>query len=366
MKKLFQDNRFIIISFIIWLATILIVSWISPGILPIRTGYFGPIPWANFDGVHYLKIASEGYYQYAEAFFPFYPLVVSFVFLLIPIPLALVGMVVSNVSFIIGLIIFYFLVLKEKNKQTAIWSIIFLLCFPASFFFGAVYTEGLFFLLTVAAMSSVRNNEWILAGILGALASATRLVGVFLFVFMLIEFLQTRSKKEKWKPIIGMMLVPVGLVAFMGFLWLHIGDPLGFIHVQSMFGANRSDAPIILLPQVVWRYIKIIFTAYMQPTPISYIVSIAELVVTAIAFCLLWIYRKSIRLSYIVYSLCVLIVPTLTGTLSSMTRYSLAAFPLFIMLGTVHNTKTKLVIAVFGAIFEIIACGLFISGWFIG
>lgn len=62
---------------------------------------------ANFDGVHYLILAKQGYSQYEHAFFPLYPLLIK---LLTPIFFGnalLTGLIISNVSFLLGLIIFY-------------------------------------------------------------------------------------------------------------------------------------------------------------------------------------------------------------------------------------------------------------------
>src|SRR3990167_194711 len=131
-----------------------LVSFIAPFFIP----YLGFFPYkeiaaqynlpkfftafANFDGAHYLLIAKNGYTQYQQAFFPLYPLLIRWLSPIFSNNLLLTGLIISNVSFLLGLYIFSkYLKLTINNQQLTIWSIVFLLVFPTSFFFGAVYTE---------------------------------------------------------------------------------------------------------------------------------------------------------------------------------------------------------------------------------
>src|SRR4030042_4808501 len=55
--------------------------------------------WANFDGVHYLTIASTGYSaQYTQAFFPVYPLLMGVVSRFVHNPV-LAGLLISHIAF---------------------------------------------------------------------------------------------------------------------------------------------------------------------------------------------------------------------------------------------------------------------------
>jgi Gpi18-like mannosyltransferase len=364
MKKFFKTYSFVIVSFLLWILFLWIVQIISPILVPQRDGYIGPIRFANFDGIHYLHIASSGYFQYGEAFFPLYPIIISTFSKVLFTRGETIGMFVSLISFFIGLMVFYKMLYTE-NTLKAKWAIVLLLVFPTSFFFGAVYSESLFFVLSVSALYFIKQKKWLVAGLFGALASSTRIFGVVIMLFGIFEYLKCYKKSLNWYAIVGIIIVPIGLIVYMNFLWYRTGDPLAFMHVQSEFGANRSNVPIILLPQVVWRYIKIILTAYMKPTPISYLVSISELVVTIFAFAVVWVYRKSTELSYILFTCVILIIPTLTGTFSSMPRYVLSAFPLFMMLSGIYNTNFRYLFVIICVILQIISAALFFQGWFI-
>jgi len=126
---------------------------------------------ANFDGAQYLTLVREGYNTYTQAYFPLYFLLVRAVALLFPTPNAirshndmLSAVLVSNVSFVLGLILF------KKYLKTMIpvethrnASLLFLLLFPTSFFFGAVYTEGLFFFLCIGSLYFLKKKNYWLA-----------------------------------------------------------------------------------------------------------------------------------------------------------------------------------------------------------
>jgi len=155
-----------------------------------------------------------------------------------------------------------------------------------------------------------------------------------------------------------------GLFAYMMYLWRTVGDPLAFFHVQSAFGAGRSGGELIFLPQVFWRYARIFTTVPVGE--LLYHVAVLELSSFILGTVLLVVaMRKRYDPALLLYSACVLVIPTLTGTLSSMPRYLLAAFPLFGVLGEIKSTGGKIVLLiVFFAILVYAATG-FLQGYFI-
>jgi hypothetical protein len=113
-------------------------------------------------------------------------------------------------------------------------------------------------------------------------------------------------------------------------LAIHYGDPLMFLHVQPYFGAGREAGRIILLYQVFWRYLKMLIT--VDKLTLTYFVVILEFL-TGIGFLVLTVFTYFRRwYSYLVFMALAYIVPTLTGTFSSMPRYVLILFPGFILL----------------------------------
>src|SRR3989344_4720309 len=214
MGKLLRSNiGKILLLFLIWRLLTFSIALIALKIIPefgakfpyyqetlINTGLPYYI-WAfgNFDGVHYLRIAQDGYaYQFTQAFFPLYPILIRIVSFITFGNLLIAALLISNSAFFVGLVLFYKLIQKNFSEKTAFWSVIFLLAFPTSFYFGAVYTEGVFFLMIVLAFYFLEKNKILLASIVGSFASASRLVGIFLAPVLLFYSLQLNRFLRKY------------------------------------------------------------------------------------------------------------------------------------------------------------------------
>lgn len=376
-------NWFILRSFLIWRVGLLLVgvgafyalpfSWSFPYVERLLIGTKLPEwlwTWGNFDGVHYLSIAHHGYEQFQQAFFPLYPgfmHVVGNLFLW-DSRYFLAGFVFSNLSFLASLFVFYRLLLLDFSPEFARKTILLLLVLPYAFFFGALYTEGPFFLFVTASFLLARKGQWWWAGLFGALATATRFVGVFLVPALVVLWWQRQavlSPPKKFSALFAIALVPLGLFAYMAYLQAVYADPLYFIHAQSFFGANRTGETIILLPQVIWRYGKIFLS--VSPHTLTFWNAVIELAVTCAT---LWLLVKSWRklpLPYVVFASLAWLTPTLTGSLSSMPRYVLPLFPLWITLVMLVEKNGMLwrVILVVCALLEIVCASLFLRGYFV-
>jgi len=339
--------------------------------------------WANFDGVHYLTIVSHGYIGTGliQAFFPVYP---GLIWLdgLFHINAIISGQIISLVSFFGVLLIWSKLFEKEFTKSISHISLGLLLFFPTSFFFAAVYTESLFLLLILSSFYFAKKKQWMYAIILAAVASGTKVIGIALLPALVIEYLYQRNLLQSqfishpkkllheinftdFTKLITIFLSAGGLLLYMIFLWIEFRDPLYFFHVQEEFGGGRSES-LILLPQVLVRYIKIFVTvdwqnwkffAYTQEFALS-ILALTTLIVG-------WI--KKLRPSYLVFSSLAFLLPTLTGTFSSMPRYILVCFPMFLVIAKWLEDKPKLRFAWYGisSILLILNTVLFIQGYWI-
>lgn len=374
-------SRTIFILFVVWRVLDFLIIYFAPLVIP----YLGFFPYkellsdfnsphwlnslANFDGIHYLLIARQGYSQWEQAFFPLYPLLIK---LLTNVPnnQLITGLLISNIAFIIGLIIASRLI----DKKQVFWFIIFLLVFPTSFFFGAVYTEGLFFLLFALTLYFLKKQKYLSTSLAVILSSLTRLVGVFLIIPILFEWI---SKRKRAMTIVA-PLVGLGIYCF--YLWKTTGDPFFFLTSQPVFGANRSSN-LILLPQVIWRYIKIFVTADKN---FQYFISLLEfstfmMVFVVLIFDLFKIIKKprfwtssprpeagqNDRLALNLFSFVNLLLPTLTGTFSSVPRYVLFSLSFFLYLAELKNIWVKMIIALIFLILHIVLVGFFSQGYFI-
>lgn len=369
MKKIF-------LIFLLWRIGTFVISWLSPLFIPVfgaKFPYFQErlvqtgLPHAiwsfgNFDGVHYLSIAQNSYSaQYTQAFFPLYPIVVKVFslpfnyFLNEKAAYLISALLVSNLSFLFFLIVFFNLIKIKFDEKVATWSLIFLVCFPTSFYFGAVYSESLFLLLITSAYYLAEKNKFFLASILGGFSASTRVIGVFLA--------PTLKFSKNPKLLLTLLIIPTGLVLYIIYLKIAFNNPLYFINAQNAFGNQRSTGELIFLPQVIFRYIKI----FMTTSGLVLVSSIFEFAAAFFAYVILFLCfgQNKIKREWIVFSLIAISLPTLTGTLSSMPRYILVAFPIYIYLATVKNTLVKVIILTILTTILTIATAAFSQGYWV-
>ena len=216
--KLNNDNLKIILIFMSWRVLLIVIAILAINFIPLAfTDRFlggGPIifkisphlfSWANFDGEHYLSLSLYGYKSLEQAFFPIYPLLISFfanpfsqTVLSAILSHTIVGLLISNVSFLLALFYLFKLIKIDYSKKIAIFTIFFIVYFPTSFFFGSLYNESLFLLMVVLTFLNARKGKWLQASIFGIIASATRTLGVLLLPALLIEVYQSKIKFSQY------------------------------------------------------------------------------------------------------------------------------------------------------------------------
>lgn len=258
------------------------------------------------DAWHYERIARGGYPEREPretwAFFPLYPLLVS----LFP-DFALGGVLVSNLAFLAALL----LIAKLEPGPHAERAVFFLAFFPTTYFFSMPMTESLFLCLTAAAFLMAKQERWWAAALLGALAAATRVVGVLLLPALLLLPLQEGkriSARQLW-----LLLIPAGTAAFMLHLRQVTGDPLAFVHAQALWGRGTWDQLGFAISRP-WNFVALNVAAAIF------------LLVAGIAL------ARQKQWAYAAYVLLAVAVPLSTGSTQSLARYAMVVFPAFLWL----------------------------------
>lgn len=309
--------------------------------------YFLPYIWqkmSNFDGQHYLAIAAHGYQQLTQAFFPLYPFLIASLAYPLQLPFIVSALIVSHFSFLLALYIVWRLCMLDGQKNAWwVWGIIIL--FPTAVYYGAVYNDALFFCFATMTLWLGCSHKWWAAGVFGALATLTRLNGLALFPFLLVEFLETlRADRTllwyfpRWVeikhivnrlrlgPVMAMFLIPLAFIGYLAFHQLLFGSWHVVFGNMSIWQQDKVTLP----PQVLWRYIKILWMFHFG----QYQYWVACLEFGSVIFylsCLIWGWQK-IRPSYWIFIATSICIPWLTGTFQGMPRYGLHLYPLFLVI----------------------------------
>lgn len=338
---------------------------------------------ASFDGAHYLKIAQDGYERNSPAFFPLYPILTRLLSQLIGTSFFLSSIIITFLSFTYFL---YFLNkllqklgLSQADKK---WVQILTLTFPTSFFFIASYTESLFMMLMSMSLYFLAASKRVPLLISGFFLPLTRFVGLFLIIPIYLISLKeclTLSKKN-YRLIVknlfrkalsfNILTVVLGFITYSTFLYIYKDDALAFFNSQKDFGMGRQT-DLILFPQVIYRYLKILFTADLS---FQYIVALIELSVFLFVGLILILEAKnlikrkdyvSLRAGLLLFSIINIILPTFTGTFASIPRYALSSISVFIYLSQIKSNSLKFLIAFIFAMLHIFLFMHFIQGYFV-
>lgn len=324
--------------------------------------------WANFDGVHYLNIAHDGYVT-GGRFFPSFPILLwllslgSFYF-----PLTfIISLIVPNVIFLAVIFVFLKLLRLDYSEKISSGVIFFLLLFPTSFFFITVYSEGLFLLLTLGCFYFMRKKMWFLAAFLAMLLTATRFVGIIIIPALIFEYLITERPKHL-KSFTKLFLISaisvLGLVAYSVYNYFYWGNFLHFIAAQGELNNGRSISGFIFPLQTVYRYFKILTS--LPINLFEWWIALLELVsfiFGGVFLIIAWI--KKIRLSYLVFGVLAFLFPSLSGTFSGLPRYILVIFPIFIALALINNKYFRISYFVISSTLLFVLLMFFTKAYFI-
>jgi Mannosyltransferase (PIG-V) len=349
--------------------------------------------WSHWDGEHYVALAMGGYLQppdnVSPAFFPMYPLLMRSFAELFGGPISLEALSVwgplLSLAFLpFALYFIYHITLNGWGERVARGSVLSLAFFPTTFFLNAAYTESLFLALSAGSIWAMRvRKDLLLACVLGGFAAATRNVGMFLVVPLFIEWIRgggLEGGRERLGGLVSLGLVPAGLLAYMGYLWIRFGDPLLFYSAQEYWDRRHTD-PVTLVVNIVseaYGSLKALFGA--QPPAASALGSVVERIHAAndaysllfLLFTLaLFVYGfRVLPLSLSLYTLLLLISAVSFGKpatpLMGFSRYILVAFPLFITLATLLESRRAMGAWLsFSTVVSLVFCAFFVSWRFV-
>ena len=294
--------------------------------------------WGVWDSLWYMDIAQSGYsiapklMDYPEqtnlAFFPLYPLLMRFFSYFTGGDLFIAGLLVSNGCLILSAYLLYRLVAIQWGDVIARRSVKYLFLFPVSFILSGIFTESLYLCLSLLCFYLAKQRRWWLAGMCGALLSATRSLGLLIAIPLLFEYLSSVSfKLSKIRAnVLFAALIPVGLLAFSYHNYQVSGDFLFFKTNQAAWDRAFTDP--------VTAFVQALSAGISEP---SY-KKLLECAFFAGAVGLLGRFRKQLPTSYLLLAAYSLLIPLSAG-IASMPRFTLPVFPLFVALALLSQKR---------------------------
>ena len=287
----------------------------------------------SWDGIWYMRIVRLGYprfvapnadydrYDARVAFFPAYPLLVKFVDFLLPGGIAIAAVFVN---FLLGGLFVYLAALLARDLfgwRVAERTMILVCLFPGSFVLSFAYAEPLLLVAAAGCFWCLLKRQWLFAGLLAALGTATRPNGIALVAACaVVAFFAIRDRRE-WKALIAPLLAPFGVIAFQLWLGAHTGESGVWFRVQREAWGEGTSFGVTAITNTV----KALSDPLTSPTKT---ITAASLVAMEL---LLWFLRKHpLPAMYNAYIAVVLLLMLLPKTVTARPRFLFTAFPLLI------------------------------------
>jgi hypothetical protein len=375
-----SDRWFPVLAYAAAGGTVILVSILAHALLPALHPFHRHLQgnrWVDafgwWDGWWYVGIARFGYRffrpgrQSPVAFFPAYPLGMRFLGWLVGGPLV-AGFVLTVACGLGVAVLFHRWCVAKLGPGKARLALGLLLVYPFAFYLmGAVYADALFLLAALAAFLAVENDRPVLAGLAGVVATASRPVGPALVLALwvvLLErrgvFAQLRSRggglAGAWRWLgpadAGLLLAPLGLVAYCAFLWVKFRNPLAFLEVA---GAPGWDQPPGFKTWFKVHWIKAMWYGPWTNGHVGHLLINAAATVITAAF-IPAVFRRFGWGYGIFVTVAVLLTAVSTKDFVGMGRYALAAFPCFAVAADILSRRPR----VAGAVLAVSASSLIV------
>ena len=329
--------------------------------------------WQRWDACWYTKIATFGYEpsEMSANFWPLFPLLTAAVTRFLDGAVALGGLIVSGIAYVVAMVGLYRLVARDVDDVVARRTMVLISIFPSAFFLFAPFTESLFLALAVWTMVAARERRWAWATVLGLFAALTRIQGVFLVLPVGWEAM-VAAGVTAWRPWRELRLPPIDLWPLVRGIVASLGPVVGFILFLVYTNAVAGQTP--LDTQDAWGGKEFfppwdVVAAAWQWTldradPLQFF-NLALLILFGV---LLAIGAKRLPIAYTLYALpqFVLLATRIQPTpLTSTNRYLLVLFPAFVIVALIPWRRLRLAWAITSTLFLAILLAEFQRGTFV-
>jgi Gpi18-like mannosyltransferase len=308
-------------------------------------------PWTRWDADHYTDIAVFGYrstgvegevgsggYESADpdalpsfvVYFPLFPWLIRIVDLVLRDAVVAALVVSTAASLVVGPLL-YRLVAIDEGPRVALQSAALLFLFPTAYFLHIGYSESVFLAFVLGSFLAARTDRWWLAGLLGALAAATRANGLLLVPALaaeaVVQWWPHRTWRSGW---LAIGLVPLGFLAYLGVNVSAYGDPFAFFSVQADVWGKSLSPPWVGLEALISSGLPRAWLPEVAFVLLGLVVTIAA----ALRF----------RPSWAIWMAGNWLVFSSTTFVLSVPRYSLILFPIVVWLALLARTRTAMLV----------------------
>ena len=279
----------------------------------------------GWDATWYTQIAQQGYGPRSSvmAFFPAFPLTVRGVAGATGWSEATAAVVTSLVFGAAATVLLWHLSHRLAGREFADRSAALFAFFPGSFVFSMGYAESLMLAAALGCLLALVHERWILAGVCGAVATATRPNAAILVLCAAWAAAAAMRGRFRLTPVLAPVLSLAGVGAYFAFLWRRTGSLFAWFDVERNIW-QESFSP----GSVLTRADKAFEQALGQRHTFDLNFLLPTLGVVFAVVALVWLFQWKPPGILIIYAVGVVGMAVGSATLGLRPRFLVTAFPL--------------------------------------
>jgi len=228
--------------------------------------------------------------------------------------------------------------------------------FPGSFALSMAYAEGFMVVGAAACLLALLNRRWVLAGLAGAFATASRPNAVAIVIACAVAAAVAIHRRREWKALLAPALASTGALAFFTFLWIRTG------HALAWFESEKEEWHDHLgYGQGVWNRMFGLFHHFptsFKPGALNDVVAVGGVIIVILSAVLLWRSRWPLFLR--VYTAAALAIPVLSVAVGPRPRMLFGAFPMAVAVAD-KSSRTVYRVAVIASAVILVAVTILIT-----
>jgi hypothetical protein len=356
-----------------WLLAAATLVWAPAPARRLVGDAYGPLSdvlfrtFSQWDARWFLEISLNGYENVpqAAAFFPVYPALVHGLAWATGSELV-AGVLISLAAGAVAAWVLAELARPLLGPRAARDAVLYLALYPIGFVLTSLYSDGLFLALAAGAFLAATRGRPVLAGVLGGLATGTRLLGLALLPALALLLWRGRDARSLAR-LAPLLLIPAAVGLYALYLDWKLGDPWAFTSAQADWNRDASWlGPLDGLKDAVLSAGRGARDLLDMPADGPGhdqrvgLWNLTHLALLAGAAWLTWVAWVRLGAAYGVFSAATLAIalaaPAEGFPLVSLPRFLLADFPLFLALAAVTDGRprardgTLVVFAALGAV----------------
>ncbi len=288
------------------------------------------------------------------AFFPLFPLSIRWLSDLTGLSPLAAGITLTTVTGLTAMIGVWALVRHYADQASADRATLLVAVFPGSFVLSMVYSEGWALTFLAFGLLALLQKRWVLAGLLGLLASFTTPVALAFEVSCLWCAYRELSTERNWRALAAPILAPLGFVYYQVWIWQHTGNLNAWRLTER--GGWKSYPSLVYAFHTVAVFVRDPI-ATNKTDDLLFVCTVLVVVAAVVAV------RSSMPTPLVLYALSSAALGMISAPIGLRPRFIFLAFPLIIAVGTRLRGRAYVAVAAVSTVFLIGFTAFEVASW---